>query len=146
MSEIKVPLPYLLSAQEHFFLGGSVEKVSDPYVPVGINGLPGVPESKYDPKDIAEKRQRLGTFQSSLIGPALGLRGAVVISLANLDPENRTVEDPRILGSWDAEKEELITYSGRDLTQEYIDKYRSYGLELPIPMRETEPPRDISRK
>lgn len=143
----EIPLPYILTPQEQFFFGGSPGEVTEPYMPVGIFGFFWDPDSRFPLRDIIRERERLGNFQSQIAGSALGLNGPAVISLPLLDSSGRTTEDPKILGSWDAEKEGIVTYN-RDLTKEFIEKSRAAGTE--IPMRglggETEPPRDISRK
>ena len=134
--------PYALTIQEDFFRGGGRE-APDPYVVIGLVGIPYIPESKLSIDEIIAERKRFGMFKAGLTGSILGLKGKAVISLSDIDSEGRPLTDPKILGSWDPETKQVITYPDRDLTREFVDKFRESGLE--IPMREIEPPRDISR-
>lgn len=142
-----IPRSYLLTGQEYLFMGGSAQDVPDQFTPVGVFGLPHVPNSKFPLEDIVSQRERLEFFQSGIIGTVLGLRGSAVISISKLGADNRTLDDPKILGSWDPEKKELITYPGRDLTKELVDRYKESGVEVPMRSldREIRPPKDISR-
>lgn len=143
----EIPLSYLLTSQEQFFMGGSAQNVPDSFTPVGVYGIPWDPDSKFPLEDIVSQRERLEFFQSGIIGSLLGLKGSAVISISKLGADNRTLDDPKILGSWDPEKEELITYPGRDLTKELVDRYKESGVEVPMRSldREIRPPEDISR-
>lgn len=137
-----IPLSYLLTSQEHFFMGGSAQNVPDPFTPVGVFGLPDVPDSKFPIEDIVSQRETIETFQSGIIGSVLGLKGSAVISISKLGADKRTINDPEILGSWDPEKEEITTYPGRDLTKEVVNRYKESGIEVPMRSldRETRPP------
>ena len=144
----QIPLSYLLTPQEQFFMGGSPGDSPEPYIPIGVFGFHWDPESRFPLNEIARERERLRSFQSNPAGSALGLGGSAVVSLSGLDTNGRTLIDPKILGYMDPESEELVIVSDRDLTREFVAKYKESGIE--IPMRglggETEPPRDISLK
>ncbi len=139
----EIPLSYILTPQEHYFSGGSPGESPDPYTPVGVYGVPWDPESKFSLEEIIHERKRRGTFTNYIIGHALGIKGAAVISLPELDLDGKTKEDPKILGYLDPETEQVITYPDRDLTKEFLEINKKSGIE--IPMREGEPPRDISK-
>ena len=135
MNRQEIPTSLFLTPQEHLFIGGTPAG-PNPYKPIGLG--------QYELSEIIRGRENLGTLRSGLIGLALGFKKPVVISLSGLDSEGVTLSDPKILGVWDSEKEELITYPERDLTKELIEGSRSHGLE--IPMRDQIPPGDISKK
>lgn len=141
---LKIPLSYLLTPQEHLLMGGSSPGGSaDPYKPVGVKGIPWDPDSKFDLSEIVRERKLRVTFQSGSTARVLGFQNPAVISLPELDSEGDIIVNAEILGSWDPAKEQIVKYPGRDLTREYVEKSKASGIE--IPMRETEPPRDVSR-
>ena len=131
-----------LSPQEHFFIGGgTVPGAGDPYVIHSISFLQVKPGSGlFD--EVIEARKS-GKVLDERLGITLGLRGPAVVSLSEIDSEGKTLGNPEILGSWDAEKREVITYEKRNLTREFVEMSRTAGTE--IPMRGIEPPQDISR-
>ncbi len=132
-----------LTSQEHFFMGGGGE-LEDPYIPLGLPGIAGIPETRVPLEEIIADRKRFPRIQSERARLLLELPGPAIIALSELGPDGRPLKNPKILGFLDPETGELVIDEKRDLTREYIEKYKALeGTE--IPMREEEPPQDISR-
>jgi hypothetical protein len=129
------PLQYeLATGQEHFFAGGTPppKSLKDLYKPLAVlDGLhPGLVNEN--------RKESMYFLGSSMLTLQLGLEGNIVVTYSPLDESGRVISDPEILGTWDAEKGEIIRHPDRDLTRELVDKFREYGTELPMRFMDAE--------
>lgn len=124
-------LDLIRTAKEKLITGGSPERTEnfsqdDWDTPLGIL------EGKLTIKEVDDMRNKIGHIEDGPLGAALGfVDKSACISLSELD-ENTGVakENPRIIGLWDMDKNEIIKVEGRDLTQEVYKMYKDAEVDL----------------
>lgn len=119
----------LLTAQERWFVGNTPEyfpqKENEWYIPQGV--LKGV----LTIREAIEKRTTMH-YESFMLAMVLGFKDkSLSIGFAEIDGETgQTVNDPKIIGLWDKDKEKVVEVPGRDLTKEAYDKFKELKTDL----------------
>lgn len=128
---MKIETEYL-TGQEHLWVGSSPgpKATIDIYVPLIILRA-GVKHREFL-EYINEQRQNAGVFISGVVGGLIGINQRLAFSLEPLDLQTgRTLRDPRLLGIWDQESEQIITVPGREINQEYRQALKQGEEEYP---------------
>lgn len=141
MEEERIVLGDILTPQEHNWMGSTPEfnptTEEEWYMPDGV--LRG----KITLEEAIEQRNKRGFVGGGMMAAILGIFGRdIAISLEEIDETaHRTKNDPRILGIFDRETNEITpaideaTGQDRDLTSEFIERFRERRSEGDLRLR-----------
>ena len=131
----RIPESDILTPQEHVIMGSTpsinvaeVDKTKW-YIPEGvINGTVTI-------ADVVQRREELNSFESSVIGFALGFDKPIKVRLQAIDEETgQTVDDPKIL------VDEV------DVTEEAYRQFKQMGMDLHLREKRSDPEVEMIRR